>query len=89
MHPIAAYMEYELSGVNKSLQVGVSTTQSGTQQTYFYPLANEVANHLTNGRVLFGRGLRGRHFAFVFNISAESGYINDLSIDMTATKRRV
>jgi hypothetical protein len=89
VHPIAAYMEYELSGVNKSLQVGVSTTQNGAQQTYFYPLPNEVANYLTNGRVLFGRGLRGRHFAFVFNISAESGYINDLSIDMTATKRRV
>jgi len=89
IHPLGAYLEYELSGSAKSIEVGVSTTQSGIKQTYFYPLAAEVAGHLTNGRVLFGRGLRGRHFSFELKITGEHGYINDLNIDMSATKRRV
>jgi hypothetical protein len=89
VHPVAAYFEYQLSGNSKKLEVGVSTTQSGTKQTYYYPLPNEQADYLTNGRVLFGRGLRGRHFSFEFKISGQSGYINDLSIDVTPTKRRV
>lgn len=89
VHPVAAYLEYELSGSSKQIQVGVGTTQSGTKQTYFYQLPTETADYLTNGRVLFGRGLRGRHFSFEINISGEHGYINDLSIDLAATKRRV
>ena len=89
VHPVAAYLEYELSGSTTQLQIGVSTTQSGTQQTYFYQLPSEKADYLTNGRVLFGRGLRGRHFSFEINISGEHGYINDLNIDLAATKRRV
>ncbi|MHA3112882.1 hypothetical protein [Acinetobacter sp. ANC 4193] len=89
VHPVAAYLEYELSGSSKQLQVGVGTTQSGAKQTYFYQLPTETADFLTNGRVLFGRGLRGRHFSFEINISGEHGYINDLNIDLAATKRRV
>lgn len=89
VHPLGAYLEYELSGNSRKLEVGVVTTQSGTKQTYYYLLPIEKADDLTNGRVLFGRGLRGRHFAFEIKISGEHGYINDLSIDMTATKRRV
>ncbi|MCM1958044.1 hypothetical protein NCZ17_01480 [Acinetobacter modestus] len=89
VHPIAAYLEYQLSGNSKKLEVGVSTTQGGTKQTYYYPLPNERADYLTNGRVLFGRGLRGRHFSFEFKISGQSGYINDLNIDVTPTKRRI
>ena len=89
VHPLGAYLEYELSGNTRKLEIGVSTTQSGTKQTYYYLLPIEKADYLTNGRVLFGRGLRGRHFAFEIKISDEHGYINDLSIDMTATKRRV
>lgn len=89
VHPVAAYLEYQLSGSSKTLEVGVSTTQSGAKQTYYYPLQNEQADYLTNGRVLFGRGLRGRHFSFEFKISGHSGYVNDLSIDLTPTKRRV
>ena len=89
IHPLGAYLEYELSGTSKLIEVGVSTTQSGIKQTYFYPLAAEVAGHLTNGRVLFGRGLRGRHFSFELKITGEHGYINDLNIDMSSTKRRV
>ena len=89
VHPVAAYLEYELSGSTTQLQVGVGTTQAGSKQTYFYSLPSEKADYLTNGRVLFGRGLRGRHFSFEINISGEHGYINDLNIDLAATKRRV
>lgn len=89
VHPLGAYLEYELSGNTKKLEIGVSTTQSGTKQTYYYLLPTEKADYLTNGRVLFGRGLRGRHFAFEIKISGEHGYINDLNIDVSDTKRRV
>ena len=89
VHPLGAYLEYELSGNSKKLEVGVSTTQSGTTQTFYYLLPTEKADYLTNGRVLFGRGLRGRHFSFDIKISGEHCYINDLSIDLAATKRRV
>ncbi|WP_296280895.1 hypothetical protein [uncultured Acinetobacter sp.] len=89
VHPLAAYLEYELSGNSRKLEIGVSTTQSGSKQIYYYLLPTEKADYLTNGRVLFGRGLRGRHFAFEIKISGEHGYINDLYIDITATKRRV
>lgn len=89
VHPLGAYLEYELSGNTRKLEIGVSTTQSGTKQTYYYLLPTEKADYLTNGRVLFGRGLRGRHFAFEIKISGEHGYINDLNIDVSATKRRV
>lgn len=89
VHPLGAYLEYELSGNTRKLEIGVSTTQSGTKQTYYYLLPTEKADYLTNGRVLFGRGLRGRHFALEIKISGEHGYINDLNIDISATKRRV
>ncbi len=89
VHPLAAYLEYELSGLNKSLEVGVTTMQSGNSETYYYSLPVEPANQLTNGRVIFGRGLRGRHFSFDIKINGEHGYINDLRIDVAATKRRV
>lgn len=89
VHPLGAYLEYELSGNTRKLEIGVSTTQSGSKQTYYYLLPTEKADYLTNGRVLFGRGLRGRHFAFEIKISGEHGYINDLNIDIATTKRRV
>lgn len=89
VHPLGAYLEYELSGNTRKLEIGVSTTQSGTKQTYYYLLPTEKADYLTNGRILFGRGLRGRHFTFEIKISGEHGYINDLNIDISATKRRV
>lgn len=89
VHPLGAYLEYELSGNTRKLEIGVSTTQSGTKQTYYYLLPTEKADYLTNGRILFGRGLRGRHFSFEVKISGEHGYINDLDIDISATKRRV
>ena len=89
VHPLGAYLEYELSGSSKKLEIGVSTTQSGAKQTYTYNLPTEPSNYLTNGRVLFGRGLRGRHFSFEIKIGGLYGYINDFSIDIAATKRRI
>ena len=86
VHPTSAYLEYELNG---SASMQVQTTQSGKQQSYKYPLPRERADELTNGRILFGRGLRGRHFTFVLNISATHGYLNSLAINALSTKRRV
>lgn len=87
--PVGAYLEYELAGDNKKLMIGVTTTQSGSKQTYYYNLPKEPANYLTNGRVLFGKGLRGRHFSFEIKIGGMYGYINDFSLDIAGTKRRV
>ena len=86
VHPLAAFLEYELQG---QLTVDVTTTQSGTAQTYNYRLPSELANELTNGRVQFGRGLRGRHFSFGVNITASKAHVNALRIDMTDTNRRI
>lgn len=86
VHPVSAYLEYELEG---TAEMDVTTTQSGLAQTFTYPLAVEVANELTNGRFIFGRGLRGRHFSFTLRIKGLAGYINDLSVTSTPTKRRV
>lgn len=89
VHPTAAYLEYEMSGQDKQLSIAVTTTQSGKHATYSYMLPNEQADHLTNGRVLFGRGLRGRHFSFAISIAATSAKINALSMDFTKTTRRI
>lgn len=89
VHPVGAYLEYELSGISKNIEIGVKTTQSGNEQVFFYKLPQEQSNHLTNGRVLFGRGLRGRHFSFEIKVNGDHGYINDINIDIAATKRRV
>ena len=89
VHPNAAYLEYALSGDDKSLSISVGTSQSGDQNSYTYRMVEEKADYLTNGRVLFGRGLRGRHFSFELSIRAEAAQINDLSVDFTKTKRRI
>lgn len=89
VHPTAAYLEYEMSGQDKQLSIAVTSTQSGNPATYTYMLPNEEADHLTNGRVLFGRGLRGRHFSFAISIAATSAKINALSMDFTKTTRRI
>ena len=89
VHPTAAFLEYEMSGTNKQLNIAVTTTQSGNPSTYTYALPDEQAEHLTNGRVLFGRGLRGRHFSFGISIAARSAKINALSLEFTKTTRRI
>lgn len=86
VHPLGAYLEYELDG---TAEMDVTTTQSGQGETYTYTLPQEAADELTNGRFLFGRGLRGRHFSFVLRIEGEHAYINDLRVDVAPTKRRV
>ncbi|WP_295978006.1 hypothetical protein [uncultured Variovorax sp.] len=86
-HPLQAFLEYELEEGAASLEV--TTTQTGEAQTYAYAPQPEVAKRLTNGRFIFGRGLRGRHFTFALRLNAKRGHINDLSVNVTQTKRRV
>lgn len=85
-HPAYAYLEYELVG---QASMTVHTTQKGIEQQYTYVLPNELADELTNGRFIFGRGLRGRHFSFNLTMVGTHGYVNDLSIDHQPTSRRV
>ena len=85
-HPVAAYLEYETDG---DAEMDVATTQSGNAYSYTYRLASEWAGELTNGRFIFGRGLRGRHFTFTLRMSGGYFGINDLSIDAVQTRRRV
>ena len=85
-HPASAYLEYELNG---GASMTVHTTQKGIEQKYTYVLPNELADKLTNGRFIFGRGLRGRHFAFELTLVGTHGYINDLSVDHQPTSRRI
>lgn len=86
VHPVSARIEYELDG---SAEMSVTTTQSGQALTYDYALPAEAARKLTNGRFIFGRGLRGRHFSFALQLDGAHGHINDLSVNVTATKRSV
>lgn len=85
-HPSAAYLEYELIG---QASMTVHSTQKGLEQQYTYVLPSDLADELTNGRFIFGRGLRGRHFSFDLTMVGTHGYINDLSIDHQPTSRRV
>lgn len=86
VHPLGAYMEYEISG---TANLDVTQTQSGAAQTYRYALSGRQADAMTSGRFVFGRGLRGRRFAFSLHISGQRAEINDLSIDVAQTKRRM
>ena len=85
-HPASAYLEYELNG---GASMTVHSTQKGIEQQYTYMLPSELANELTNGRFIFGRGLRGRHFAFELIMIGTHGHINDLTIEHLPTSRRV
>jgi len=85
-HPASAYLEYELNG---GASMTVHSTQKGIEQQYTYMLPSEVAGELTNGRFIFGRGLRGRHFAFELIMIGTHGHINDLTIEHLPTSRRV
>jgi len=88
VHPVAAYLEYELDA-DGAATMDVSTTQSGATETYSYALESEPAAELTNDRIVFGRGLRGRHFGFTLRLTARHAYINDLRVESAPTKRRV
>lgn len=86
VHPESMVLEYSLDG---ALSVDVGTTQTGNLQTFNYTLKKEPSDYLTNGRVVFGRGLRGRHFDFTVNIQGSTAYINDMVVNITKTKRRI
>lgn len=86
-HPLEAHIEYELRG---TATFDVTTTQTGTPVTYSYPLnARPVANALTNARAVFGRGLRGRHFAYTLRLTGQQAYINDWSVLVAPSKRSI
>lgn len=86
-HPLGAFTEYEL--VDGAAAMDVTTTQAGTASTYTYLLPAEPADELTNGRFIFGRGLRGRHFSFTLRLDAKRAHINDLSVNTAQTQRRI
>ena len=86
-HPLEAHVEYELRG---AAQFCVTTTQSGMPMTYAYPLnGRPTADALTNARAEFGRGLRGRHFAYTLRLTGQRAYINDWSVLIAPTKRSI
>ena len=87
-HPVAAYLEYELADDGVA-ELVVSSTQSGQKREFVYSLAAERSNELTNGRFVLGRGLRGRHFGFELRLMGKQAHINDWSLDVVPTKRRV
>lgn len=84
--PVAMYVEYELDG---AVAVTVGQTQSGALQQWTYPLPDRPAAELTNARTQFGRGLRGRHFTFELRLTGASGYINDATLLVEKTGRRI
>lgn len=86
-HPVEAHLEYELRG---TASVTVTTTQQGTAKTYTYPLnGRPVADELTNARAPFGRGLRGRHFAYTLRLTGTHAHINDWSVLVAPSKRSI
>lgn len=84
--PVSLYLEYLLAG---ELHVTVGQTQMGARQQWTYQLPPERADELTNGRVLFGRGLRGRHFDFEVRMDGRAGYINDATLLVEQASRRI
>lgn len=85
--PVESHVEYELSGGGKAW-VDVTQTQSGKPQTYSYALKGRPqADVLTNARFEFGRGLRGRHFAYALRLEGERAHINDWSVLAMPSKR--
>ena len=85
--PVESHVEYELSNGGKAW-VDVTQTQSGKPQTYAYALKGRPqADVLTNARFEFGRGLRGRHFAYTLRLEGQSAYINDWSVLAMPSKR--
>lgn len=85
MRPIEAHIEYELDG---TAQMEVLQTQNGQQaQPFTYDLPARPADYLTNARFRFGRGLRGRHYAYALRLTGTSAYINDWKVLAEPSKR--
>lgn len=88
--PVSMYLEYELASDDPLLEVGVTQYQSGiSADTWTYALPTEPGEVLTNGRVKFGKGLRGRHFTFDISITAQRSYLNEISVLFAPGKRRI
>ena len=85
-HPTHSYLEYAKDG---TLAVSVLQRQLGALEEYSYDLPQELAGVLTNGRVRFGRGLRGRYFQFKLKFEGTTCRIDDFSIYTAATQRRI
>ena len=75
------------NGVQASMTV--NRPQTGQMQSWTYTLPAELAGTLTNGRFKFGRGLRGRHFAFTLRLDGTRGYINDWQTLFAKSQRRI
>lgn len=88
LHPVGSYIEYTRNQETQ-IDLAVTTPQSGNNERFIYRLARERANSLTNGRFIFGRGLRGRHFAFELIFKGKNAFLNDWTIDCVPTKRRI
>ncbi|MFG5779859.1 hypothetical protein ACFIQF_22595 [Comamonas sp. J-3] len=83
--PVESHIEYELAG---TAYMDVTQTQTGQRKTYPYPLKGRPqADALTNARFEFGRGLRGRHFAYTLRLMGTSAHINDWTVLAPASKR--
>lgn len=85
-HPTGAYIEYEVT--DGDISMDVTSTQAGSKSTYNYELPKEQAEHLTNGRFIFGKGLRGRHFSFDLNVAAKKAHFNDAKLEILPIRRR-
>ena len=86
-HPDEAHLEYMLRG---QLTADVVQTQTGEAKTYSYPLlARPLADDFTNARAKFGRGLRGRHFAYGLRVEGTRWHINDWTVLIAPSKRSV
>ena len=85
VRPIESHIEYELDGV---ASMDVAQTQSGSAaETYTYNLPAWHSAELTNERFRFGRGLRGRHFAYTLRLTGKSAYLNDWKVLAEPSKR--
>ncbi|RLL50330.1 hypothetical protein D9K79_00845 [Acinetobacter cumulans] len=87
-HPLMAYFEYALQGAQKKIELSITTTQSGSPQSYKYTMPAERSDYLTNGRIQFGRGLRGSHFSLGLEMYGTAAEVSSLSIEYTNTARR-
>ncbi|MBO7410680.1 MAG: hypothetical protein J6T92_02030 [Ottowia sp.] len=86
-HPDEAHLEYMLRG---QMTADVLQTQTGEAKTYSYPLlARPLADDYTNARAKFGRGLRGRHFAYGLSVTGTRLHINEWAVLVAPSKRSV
>ena len=84
--PVESRIEYELLG---QAWMDVTQTQGGAAaQTFTYPLDARLDSAvLTNARFQFGRGLKGRTFAYTLRLTGQRAYINDWSVLVAPSKR--